>query len=192
MTAPTEPAVADESRAHRAAWLVALRSGRYQQARGALRIDDGYCCLGVAEDVRGADRWRELTLDQRGDVDHVGTHAVVRLDDCNEEDYPSCTEGTQLTDAGAAWLGLTSPNPYVVVRVPAEEFDDDFDTDFDGARQSVRWRARTLADLNDGGWSLAEVADAVEDQPAGWTGGQTQSLREATRRNELLRTEETP
>jgi hypothetical protein len=162
----------------RARLLEALRSGRYDQARGALRITDGYCCLGVAEDVRGA-TWRELSLDERSDVDHIGTHAVCLNDDCEEL---SDTEGTQLTGAGAAWLGLTSRNPFAAVRVRAEEFDDDFDGNLDDGDQPVRWRARTLADLNDSGWSLAEVADAVQDQPSDWTGSQDAVTADAARR----------
>lgn len=32
-------------------WVAALRSGEYEQWRGALRNEDRYCCLGVACDV---------------------------------------------------------------------------------------------------------------------------------------------
>jgi fatty acid-binding protein DegV len=31
----------------KAKWLEALRSGRYRQGEGALRVDDKFCCLGV-------------------------------------------------------------------------------------------------------------------------------------------------
>ena len=31
----------------KAKWVVALRSGEYKQARGMLKSDDAYCCLGV-------------------------------------------------------------------------------------------------------------------------------------------------
>ena len=31
--------------------VAALRSGKYKQCTGALRKDDGFCCLGVACDV---------------------------------------------------------------------------------------------------------------------------------------------
>jgi hypothetical protein len=51
----------------KAKWLVALRSGNYQQARQALRDDheDGkfsYCCLGVFCEVAGA-KWQECEGD---------------------------------------------------------------------------------------------------------------------------------
>lgn len=41
-----------------AAWLEALRSGRYQQAQGALKKGDGYCCLGVLVHVVDPDQLR--------------------------------------------------------------------------------------------------------------------------------------
>jgi hypothetical protein len=28
-------------------WVAALRSGEFEQAKGSLKDDDGYCCLGV-------------------------------------------------------------------------------------------------------------------------------------------------
>jgi hypothetical protein len=38
----------------KAKWIEALRSGKYKQARMALRRDDRFCCLGVLCDVAGA------------------------------------------------------------------------------------------------------------------------------------------
>ena len=38
-------------------WVDALRSGKYQQARGALKTGDAYCCLGVACDISGLGTW---------------------------------------------------------------------------------------------------------------------------------------
>lgn len=32
-------------------WIAALRSGNYAQCQQALRIDDSFCCLGVATDL---------------------------------------------------------------------------------------------------------------------------------------------
>jgi hypothetical protein len=39
----------------KAQWLDALRSGRYTQATHYLKIDGGFCCLGVLCDIQGAD-----------------------------------------------------------------------------------------------------------------------------------------
>lgn len=36
-------------------WLVALRSGEYQQCKNYLYNEDGYCCLGVACLISGID-----------------------------------------------------------------------------------------------------------------------------------------
>ena len=44
----------------RAKWVDALRSGKYQQTRSALRLGDTYCCLGVACDVLGDGEWTAL------------------------------------------------------------------------------------------------------------------------------------
>jgi hypothetical protein len=39
-------------------WLAALRSGEYKQGHGRLRIDDLYCCLGVACEVEDPSQWK--------------------------------------------------------------------------------------------------------------------------------------
>ena len=49
----------------KAKWLKALRSGRYKQAGGTLRMkspDEGvtYCCLGVACNIVNKDRWKAV------------------------------------------------------------------------------------------------------------------------------------
>ena len=43
-------------------WLSALRSGEYSQCDGTLHGDDGFCCLGVLQDVKRTSRqkWRRL------------------------------------------------------------------------------------------------------------------------------------
>ena len=35
------------------AWVKALRSGKYKQGEGVLRVEDKYCCLGVACELAG-------------------------------------------------------------------------------------------------------------------------------------------
>lgn len=35
----------------------ALESGKYKQCSGALRINDAFCCLGVACDISGLGKW---------------------------------------------------------------------------------------------------------------------------------------
>lgn len=38
-------------KANRETWVYALKSGEFKQITGVLRSDEGYCCLGVAEDL---------------------------------------------------------------------------------------------------------------------------------------------
>jgi len=38
-------------------WINALRSGEYEQIRGALRREEGFCCLGVLCDIINTDCW---------------------------------------------------------------------------------------------------------------------------------------
>ena len=38
----------------KAAWLADLRSGKHPQAKGGLRTEDGFCCLGRLCDAAGA------------------------------------------------------------------------------------------------------------------------------------------
>ena len=42
-------------------WINALRSGSYQQGRGRLRGEDGFCCLGVLCDLhpRSRSEWKQ-------------------------------------------------------------------------------------------------------------------------------------
>lgn len=47
----------------KAEWVAALRSGKYEQTNGALKDEDGFCCLGVLCDVvkdRVGLSWRKL------------------------------------------------------------------------------------------------------------------------------------
>lgn len=42
-------------------WVAALRSGNYKQGQGALRVDDCFCCLGVACDLFNNAKWERGT-----------------------------------------------------------------------------------------------------------------------------------
>lgn len=154
---------ADEVVAHRAAWLDALRSGRYRQGTGALRTDlDGaphHCCLGVAEDVRGA-TWRpSRVVDASTHV--VGAHDVV-------DDEGRTLSQILLSERGLSWLGVVTYNPWVVVYHPSAGY----------------WVAVQLADLNDDwGASFETIAAVVADQPRDWVGDEEAAWVEARRRD---------
>lgn len=40
-------------------WVAALRSGKYPQAKKALRTANGFCCLGVLCDISGLGKWSD-------------------------------------------------------------------------------------------------------------------------------------
>ena len=44
----------------KARWIAALRSGKYQQGHGYLRIKDRFCCLGVLCDVVEPSKWKQV------------------------------------------------------------------------------------------------------------------------------------
>ena len=57
------------------AWLAALRSGEYKQARHALRRDGAFCCLGVICDLHhraGLGQWEDRLIDDQYDGDASG------------------------------------------------------------------------------------------------------------------------
>lgn len=50
-------------------WVAALRSGKYKQGNGMLRIDGAFCCLGVLCDVVNPSGWgAELPMGSSGHV----------------------------------------------------------------------------------------------------------------------------
>lgn len=69
-------------------WIEALRSGRYKQVKGGLHCADGFCCLGVAEDLlqkaegsqwseeKGISGWRNSAC---GDSSILSTWSAERI-----------------------------------------------------------------------------------------------------------------
>jgi hypothetical protein len=50
-------------------WINALRSGRYEQGSGSLRVGDTFCCLGVLCDLTSSGAW-ELRSEAPGMSQH--------------------------------------------------------------------------------------------------------------------------
>jgi hypothetical protein len=44
------------------AWMTALRSGKFPQIRGALKTEDGFCCLGVLQEISDYDEDSAYTV----------------------------------------------------------------------------------------------------------------------------------
>jgi hypothetical protein len=74
-------------------WVAALRSGEFEQAKGSLRDDDGYCCLGVLCELyrrKKGGEWKR----KRGCFEYLGMVGLL----------PSMV---------VAWAGLEDKSPTV-------------------------------------------------------------------------------
>ncbi len=83
-------------------WLAALRSGEYKQAKGLLRDHQGYCCLGVLQDIFQKEHnleWSKAAPHDTCFTPAHGTNWGVPTGECQH------------------WAGLTYNNP--IVQVPA-------------------------------------------------------------------------
>jgi hypothetical protein len=114
-------------------WVDALRSGEFEQAKGALYKNGGYCCLGVACEVALRDgldlEVEEFSLPTENGLSNHKTYAGSE---------------SLLPAEVMRWLGLRpSVPPNIPLPTPAREL-------------------QSLVYLNDKGWSLEEIADLIE------------------------------
>lgn len=82
----------EQQKEHRRLWVEALRSGKYQQAQGALHDAGGFCCLGVACDISRLGSW------ERSGADEDRFYLVD--DDLEDSVLPIAVQ---------RWLGLRAP-----------------------------------------------------------------------------------
>lgn len=87
-------------------WINALCSGQYEQAVGALTIDEGYCCLGVLCDLHqqetGSGKW-------------VYDHNQWWYQTANDKCYVSLPKDVQV------WAGIEEGNPGLEVEYSGEK-----------------------------------------------------------------------
>ena len=76
-------------------WVSALRSGEYQQTKGFLRTDDGFCCLGVLCDLYGKENNVEWNLVNNG------------------QNYEFQNYKSHLPSSVVEWSGVKDNNPFV-------------------------------------------------------------------------------
>ena len=120
-------------------WVKALRSGKYQQSKGALKDAYGFCCLGVACELyaieTGVGNW---------DRHHQSVLSSERgckfKEYCSFDGEPSC-----LPLRVKVWLGLE--DAFGRYKDAAEEYD--------------------LATQNDRGLSFEDIASIIESEPEG-------------------------
>lgn len=76
-----------------AKWIVALRSGKYEQGHRRLHRDGKFCCLGVACDVSGLGQWKPYGDSTKGYL--IGGTEVTAM----------------LSPPVSAWLGIGCDDP---------------------------------------------------------------------------------
>lgn len=119
-------------------WVTALRSGEYKQAEGALKTEDGYCCLGVLNQIR---------VNQQGITWEDSLEYSYEFEDgsCDSRNH----EDEDLPPATQKWAGLESGNP---------------DISFEGDWQNLAMfndgdKKRGIISLN-----FKQIADLIEAQ----------------------------
>lgn len=81
-------------------WVEALRSGDFEQGKGALKdVDGNYCCLGVACEISGVVELRE----------QISSPLPQYVSKADDRDYSQATLPTAVKE----WLGLEVSNPEV-------------------------------------------------------------------------------
>lgn len=136
----------------------ALRSGAYKQTTQRLRIDNQFCCLGVACDLFGTQVgyedpttlgaevsafWSTPPTSEIGDIiEHSFVVTISEDGDLSRTKLEM--EGTILPPTVANWFGFTS-NP--ILPVEARDRDGGF---------------VSLMHLNDSGFTFYEIADLIE------------------------------
>jgi hypothetical protein len=116
----------------RARWTAALRSGDYEQGRGALRTDYGFCCLGVLCDLAARDGVVEAVQDESG---------YWQYDD----------ETGRLPRSVFEWADLDDSNPQVMIHgmylVELATLNDDLRWDFDAIADVIDGIAPAAAEV---------------------------------------------
>ena len=131
-------------------WTAALRSGEYEQAKGYLKSDDGYCCLGVA---------CEVAVKNGLDIETDPESGYKSKTSFSKEDY---WENSCLPREVMEWYGLDKTNPTVVYEVTEDEVDEETGEVFEGDELSTE-----LSELNDSfGYDFNQLADLIDDQLA--------------------------
>lgn len=127
-------------------WLAALRSDKFTQARGKLRVEDGFCCLGVACELYSEENpdayWSTLKK-----LSYFNTEKEVTIKNV------FLGETDVLPDQVKDWLGLQDRDgTFAEVMIDGDEAK----------------RVNALTTLNDRlRMSLKEIADFIETEPKG-------------------------
>lgn len=120
-------------------WVSALRSGKYQQGKGYLRLTDNrFCCLGVACDLLGV-KWNKIEITPNEETTVTTYEDFYETDSAGSEELPRRAD---LPDE--IWKALTSKMP--------------MEGDYVGNNSWMDF----LAKKNDAGWTFEQLADVIE------------------------------
>jgi hypothetical protein len=120
----------------KALWTAALRSGEYEQTKGYLRTDEGYCCLGVLCEIAVANKVIPAPerVEPADAMPGYGADEPVFV--YTDEDSASYLT---LPESVMHWAGLDDFNPQVTLtdeygamrKVVVSELNDSMSRDFD-------------------------------------------------------------
>ena len=131
----------DVQKKNRKEWVAQLRSGKYAQVKNHLHQGEGYCCLGVLCDIVDSKLWKPSESSSVFSFNGVSIMTPPRME--------SFEFGLRRSN------GTFEPN-------------DAFFEKFPKVAVSEAWRnfkSIALTDLNDEGFSFAEIADIIEYGP---------------------------
>ena len=145
----------EEQAEHRKLWIEALRSGKYAQAKGALKQnanqrtldenrDTKYCCLGVACDISGMGQWHSTqnTFLAPGEILWQSSHLPGPIAD---------------------WLGIQTADASFEIN---ETGEIDIPMKF-VLNITVLPLKTSLTILNDNQFTFDQIAAIIEQEPAG-------------------------
>jgi hypothetical protein len=129
-------------------WVKALRSKRYTQGRGALKVktQNGvtkHCCLGVLCDLYQNEHERKIPVSKRTTKRGENVPANLTVFGFKSRDVFNPEEGS-LPDNVRRWAGIGSEDGYFGHEVAIKQ-------------------ETTLIALNDNGMSFSKIADVIEE-----------------------------
>jgi len=110
-------------------WVAALRSGEYQQGRGALHDGDTFCCLGVLCDLFPGRQWSRTSKNAK----HL----------CSAGE---CSDYSVLPESVRKWAGICDSSP------PGTETDSLAELNDGEGLSGGQWTFHQIADLIEEKW----------------------------------------